>query len=217
MTSFLFYFILIAGSYLIGSIPFGFLIGKCFGKDIRTLGSCNIGATNVTRCVGPTAGKVCFFLDAAKGFVPVFIANLLLHQHPEWDPTNAAPLFALAATTLGHMFTCFLKCRGGKGVSTAAGGVLALAPIALIAGLVVWVIVFLKWRYVSLASIIAAAMTPFFATILQLVKVDPWNPVVLTALYILALAAILKHTSNVKRLLNGTENRFSKPARTKEK
>ena len=149
-------------AYFIGAIPFGFLIGKLHGIDIRKVGSGNIGATNVTRSVGKTAGKLCFFLDFLKGILPVYLAGLLCPGEP------VVALAAGAATIAGHMFPVYLEFKGGKGVSTAAGVALALAPYPLLIAFVSWVIVFLVWRYVSLASIVAAVVLPCTAILLAL-------------------------------------------------
>ena len=121
-------------AYFIGAIPFGFLIGKLHGIDIRKVGSGNIGATNVTRSVGKTAGKLCFFLDFLKGILPVYLAGLLCPGEP------VVALAAGAATIAGHMFPVYLEFKGGKGVSTAAGVALALAPYPLLIAFVSWVI-----------------------------------------------------------------------------
>ena len=120
-------------AYFIGAIPFGFLIGKLHGIDIRKVGSGNIGATNVTRSVGKAAGKLCFFLDFLKGILPVYLAGLLCPGEP------VVALAAGAATIAGHMFPVYLEFKGGKGVSTAAGVALALAPYPLLIAFVSWV------------------------------------------------------------------------------
>jgi glycerol-3-phosphate acyltransferase PlsY len=206
-------------SYLIGSIPFGFLIGKICGKDIRKLGSCNIGATNVTRTVGKFAGRVCFILDFLKGFAPVFVVSLLVNKKVIDDYYQLPQIIAALGAVIGHMFTIFLKFKGGKGVSTSAGTLLAMAPLAFLISGVVWVVVFLVGRYVSLASIAAAAVLPVSATLLSILEVYPTPWVIVIFLYLLAILAILRHTSNIRRLLNGTESRFDKKKKseTKEK
>ena len=197
----------VAGAYLIGAIPFGLLIGKIYGIDIRKVGSGNIGATNVTRAVGKTAGKVCFFLDFLKGALPVLAAQLI-YPGVYW-----LPLVCGAAAIIGHIFPVYLKFRGGKGVSTAAGVALALAPYPLVCAAAVWVLSFFIWRYVSLASILAAVTLPLFAWFFISLEwgtgtARSW----LTFGFLVAAAAItvLRHTENIKRLLNGTESRFVK-------
>lgn len=204
--------LVVLGAYLLGSIPWGFIIGKVNGVDVRKVGSNNIGATNVTRCVGKKAGKLCFVLDFLKGVIPVAGAQYIFRNATVF-PMEYVVIAALFATVLGHMFPVFLKFKGGKGVSTAAGAVMALTPYALLAALLVWVVVFLASRYVSLASIAAAAVLPIVAWVFYLV--DFGNELarskeVLIFLTIVSLLAILRHHANIVRLLNGTENRFGK-------
>ena len=137
-------FTIIIGSYLLGSIPFGLLIGKMNGIDIRKVGSCNIGATNVTRTVGKWWGKLCFFRDLLKGFIPVLIASLIVSKNAELK--SFVPLLAGAASMVGHMFSIYLKFTGGKGVATGGGIILGLAPITFAAALLGWARVFLTSR-----------------------------------------------------------------------
>ena len=160
------FILLPVAAYLIGAIPFGFLIGKLNGVDIRKVGSGNIGATNVTRSVGKTAGKICFGCDFLKGLLPVLLTGLFLPQYP-WL-TLAVGL----ATLLGHIFPVYLKFKGGKGVATAAGVAMAMAPWPLLIGLAVWAGTFLATRYVSLASIVAAAVVPVLAVIFRFDQLD---------------------------------------------
>ena len=202
------YFVVFAASYLIGSVPFGFLIGKCFGKDIRTEGSGNIGATNVTRVIGKWWGRLCFLLDFLKGFGPVFAASCTFST-PETPAPGLLLLTAGAATILGHMFPVWLKFKGGKGISTAAGVALALAGWALLIAGLVWVTVFLISRYVSMASIFAALVLPLAATALSL-WYKPVDLSILIFFYVIAAVAIWKHRSNIARLRNGTELRFER-------
>ena len=200
------YFIVPAASYLIGAIPFGYLIGRLHGIDIRTVGSGNIGATNVTRTVGKIQGKICFFLDFFKGALPVALVNSVFTQ----DTANLALAAGLAAI-LGHIFPIYLKFRGGKGVATAAGVALALAPYPLLCALLVWLATFLTTRYVSLASIVAAAALPVAAALffgLGIPTPFPLGASTLIFFTLIALLAILRHVANIKRLLNGTESRF---------
>ena len=207
---------LVLGAYLLGSIPWGFLIGKMYGVDVRKEGSKNIGATNVTRCVGKKAGKLCFALDFLKGLLPVLAAQYLFAEKlidmPE-SQTVYVVIATLFATVLGHMFPIFLKFRGGKGVSTAAGAIIALNWIALAVALAVWVVVFLASRYVALASIAAAAVLPIMAWVLYLLDYGTAlarSPEVLIFLTVISLLTIIRHHSNIQRLLQGTENRFGK-------
>ena len=199
-------------SYLIGSIPWGYLIGKGHGVDIRKLGSKNIGATNVTRVIGKWNGKLCFALDFLKGFIPVLVVTVLREKCVIPDNYQIIQMVAALATVLGHMFPVFLWFRGGKGVSTTAGAILALAPYSFAVAGIVWVVMYLLSRYVSLASITAAAVMPICATLINWLKPElyPRSAWVLGFLYFLSVMAILKHSSNIKRLLNGTENKFEK-------
>ncbi len=199
-------------SYLIGSIPFGFVIGKCHGIDIRTVGSGNIGATNVTRSIGPWWGKLCFLLDFVKGVIPTLLTLVLVKNGTLSDTINLLPSVATLTVVLGHIYPVYLKFKGGKGIATAAGAIFPLCPLAVIIGLITWVILFLTTRYVSVASIAAAAILPISAVVLYVFKLpfapDSLPPVIL--FIVIGILAILKHTSNIKRLLNGTENRFTK-------
>lgn len=202
-------------SYLTGSIPFGFIIGKCHGVDIRKEGSGNIGATNVTRVIGPWWGKLCFLLDFLKGLLSAGAVILLIGSGALNDPADILPVAAALAVVLGHIYPVYLKFKGGKGISTAAGAVFPLCPVAVLVALTVWVVLFLTTRYVSVASIAAAAVLPVTAVIFYLFKLPGATdslPVVILFVLLGALA-ILKHISNIKRLLNGTENRFSKGGR----
>ncbi len=207
--SILTYLAIFLGSYLCGSLPWGLWIGFIYGKDVRKEGSGNIGATNVTRVVGAKAGKVCFALDALKGLIPVLTVSALI-KFEVIEPLAFALALATVSPVIGHMFSIFLKFSGGKGVSTAAGGILGLAPLSCLAGLIVWVVVFKTSRYVSLASIIAAFIVPIVATILSICQIHYLEVPSLVLLYVLCALAIVRHHSNIKRLLNGTENRFAK-------
>ena len=194
-------------SYLAGAIPCGLLIGFYNGVDIRKVGSGNIGATNVTRSVSPLAGKLCFFCDFVKGMLPVLLVQAFIPGNP-----LAAIICGLAAI-LGHMFPVYLKFKGGKGISTAAGVAIALAPLPLLTALAIWGAVFYISRYVSLASIIAAVMLPVSAIIYALLKVGgsvATSRQTIIFFCVIAVLAVVKHTSNIKRLLNGTESRFEK-------
>ena len=188
-------------AYLCGSVPWGFIIGKVCGVDVRTVGSKNIGATNVTRCVGKRAGQLCFALDFIKGLLPVLLAQRVVHN-------EKVLLIVVVAAVVGHMFPVFLNFKGGKGVSTAAGAIAALAPVSLVAALTVWVVVFLVSRYVSLASISAAAVLATVSWVQVLTSTLSWPKAAL--LTFVAALAIFRHRENIARLMNGTENRFGK-------
>ena len=196
-----------AVSYLIGAIPCGLLIGFAKGIDIRKVGSGNIGATNVTRAVSPIAGKICFFCDFLKGMLPTLTVQFVIKGAP-----LAAIICGLAAV-LGHIFPIYLKFKGGKGISTAAGVAIALAPLPLLTALAIWGAVFFISRYVSLASIIAAIMLPISAAAFAFFKIGSKVAVsrdTLIFFVVIAVLAVVKHISNIKRLINGTENRFEK-------
>ena len=197
-------------AFLLGGIPFGLLIGKHYGIDIRTVGSCNVGATNVTRCVGKGAGICCFVCDFLKGALPVAAAMY-------FSPLAWVHIAAFAAAVAGHMFPVYLKFKGGKGVATAGGGAFALAPLPLLAALLIWYLVFRISRYVSLASIVAAIALPLGALVLR-VCFDPvschWllrsQTITVIAFAVIGALTVYRHRSNITRLLNGTESRFEK-------
>jgi len=193
-------------SYLLGSIPFGFLLVRIFRKeDIRSKGSGNIGATNVIRSGAKGLGALTFLLDVCKGYAAVLLAEYMAAQFGVLHE-NAVALAAICAI-LGHIYTVWLRFKGGKGVATAFGVFLALAPWAALASLGIFVLVFAVSRYVSLASILGAAAFPAFALLLRHPNYGVW----FTAVTLLApLIVIAKHHENIGRLLHGTEYRFGK-------
>jgi len=188
--------------YLLGSIPTGFLVARARGVDIRTLGSGNIGATNAFRVLGKGLGIFVLLMDALKGFVAVLIGAYLISQLLPGAELNNLRITAGIAAILGHNFTCWLHFKGGKGIATSAGVLLALVPWALAIILSIFIILFLTTRYVSVGSI-AAAFTLPFAT--WFTTRDTGLTVVTGAMGALA---VLKHRKNIQRLLNGTENRI---------
>lgn len=186
--------------YLIGSIPFGFLIAKAKGVDIRTVGSGNIGATNVLRTFGKKFGIPCFLLDFLKGLLPVLITIQLTDN-------EYAPICAVAGTVLGHVFTIFLKFKGGKGVATTAGALTGLAPLAVLAGMAIWFIILKLTGYVSLGSIIAAIVLPI------MIWFDLFGEVSVERKYFFIVMGILvawRHRTNIQRLIKGEESSFKK-------
>ncbi len=190
----------IAGSFLVafflGSIPTGYLMVKAIkGEDIRKTGSGNIGATNVGRALGKKWFALVLLLDALKGFLPTGAALLLFGIYPG--------IAAFCGAFLGHIFTPWLGFKGGKGVATGLGAFLALDPLAMAVGIAVWLIVFLIGRYVSLASVIAAVSVFLFITFAQ------GNLPLSILSGAVAIAVWFTHRSNMKRLLEGTENRVS--------
>lgn len=194
---------LLLAAYLLGSIPFGLLLAKLFGAaDVRKSGSGNIGAANVTRVVGPLAGILTLTLDAAKGAAGVLLAARYAEESATW--MMLAGLTALA----GHCFPVWLKFKGGKGVATALGVFLALCLPAAVAALIVFLIVVVSWRYVSLGSIAAAAAMPLLMYCLWAPHHAP--PLVITFGSLAAAALIVyKHDANIQRLVQGEEPKFS--------
>jgi glycerol-3-phosphate acyltransferase PlsY len=195
-------------SYLLGSVPSGYLVAKSQGIDIRQHGSGNIGATNVLRVMGKKWGYPVFACDVLKGFLAVKLAGALAAAG-HLDAVLGAVLGAIACI-LGHNYTVWLKFKGGKGIATSAGVLLGLFPLTVIlAVLIIWLVVFFVGRYVSLASICAAVSLPV-AVFLLVTRSGTdfwilfWFSVVIGAL------AVWRHRSNLARLANGTESRFTR-------
>lgn len=207
------------GSFFSGSIPCGVLIGRARGVDIRAHGSGNVGATNVWRVLGRPWGLLCFTLDVAKGAVPVAlagsIAGLLGTPTQSMSPTDQALWLAVAAAAiLGHVFCPWTGFRGGKGVATACGALLAMWPLMtlpVVVALALWAIVAKVSRYVSLASILAALALPLAVLGRALANHAPVESAWPTLAMTLALAALViyMHKGNISRLRQGTENRIS--------
>jgi glycerol-3-phosphate acyltransferase PlsY len=199
--------IIVAAAYLLGSIPTGYLLVRFFRKqDIRTVGSGNIGATNVIRSGGWGLGAATFLLDVLKGSAAVFLVGdqLGFLLVPSAPVRNMQALAALCAV-LGHIFPVWLRFRGGKGVATGFGVFLVAAPLAALAALAVFGLVLLLTRYVSLASIVGAASFPIFAWF----TVQGERSAFFIAVQIaVALVIIAKHTPNINRLRRGTESRL---------
>jgi len=197
---------IIAAAYLLGSIPTGYLLMRFVRKqDIRTLGSGNIGATNVLRSGAKGLGAATFLFDVLKGALAVIVgARLSTVGFPPIPLHNAEALAALCAV-LGHMFPIWLSLKGGKGVATAFGVFLVLVPYAALGALALFVVVFALGRYVSLASILGAAAFPLFAWLIY-----PWarNYLILSIICIVAGLVLVKHQQNIQRLIAGTEYRF---------
>jgi acyl phosphate:glycerol-3-phosphate acyltransferase len=196
-------FDLILFAYLIGSIPFGLLISKAKGQDIRKLGSGNIGATNVLRCLGKPLGIACFALDVLKGFLPAFVFPMFGNLHADFPGIGI--LFG-AAAILGHNFPVFLKFKGGKGVATSAGVLIGVAPLAVVIGLATWAIVFKLSGYVSLGSIVAALVVVLTGWI----RVGHYGVITASALTLLGGLTVWRHRTNIQRLREGTENKFQR-------
>jgi glycerol-3-phosphate acyltransferase PlsY len=189
--------LIVAGAYLIGSIPFGVVLVRVFrGEDIRHQGSGNIGASNVWRTYGRTLGVPVALLDVAKGFVPTLLG---LKLGGEW-----VGVLAGGAAMLGHARPIWLGfTKGGKMVATGGGVALALAPLAAVISVVVWIATFVLFRYASLASLVTAAALPLLCLVLG----EPWATMLFTAAA--GAAVFTLHRQNIGRLLHGTEPRFS--------
>jgi len=206
---FIFYAVAAIAAYLLGSIPFGYLLVRFFRKeDIRQKGSGNIGATNVMRSGSKGLGAVTFLLDVLKGYCAVWLCGAYaLHAGVRWNVRANAIALAALCVVLGHILTVWLGFKGGKGVATAFGVFIALAPWAALAGLGVFVLVFAASRYVSLGSIVAAVSFPVFA---MLLPHSPRSPLENAVLVVIPIIVILKHHQNIGRLTSGTEYRFGK-------
>ena len=191
--------LLVLAAYLLGAIPNGLLLARLKGVDLQKVGSGNIGATNVFRCVGKGWGVLAFVLDAVKGFVPAFFFPRLLESAPPW-----LSLACGVAAVAGHNWPVWLKFKGGKGVSTSAGMLLGIAPAAVGIGFAVFALAVALTRWVSLGSILAAVAVP--AAYLWMNGAD--NRLLAGALVLMGALVIVKHRANVKRLLNGTEPRI---------
>ncbi len=211
--------IIIVQSYLIGSIPNALIIGKrFFGIDVRTVGSGNMGSTNVSRTLGWKAGLAVQLLDIAKGLLAVllvayfFDSEMPFVNYTPFEDETVVGLIAGISAVLGHMWSVFAGFKGGKGMNTSLGMLLAVAPVEVAVGLGIFLVIFFASGYVSLGSIAAAVIIPstmaFRYNVLG-VSIQGYHTLVF---FLIALSTIViyAHRSNVKRLLAGTENRFSK-------
>lgn len=203
------YILVALAAYLLGSIPTGYLVVRAKGMDIRTVGSGNIGATNVFRTLGKPAGIFVLLMDALKGWVAVRVMSVwIVRTLVPGDSVGGTYLWAAIVAgvfaVLGHNYTCWLRFKGGKGIATSAGVLVALVPWALLIILAVWIVLFLTTRYVSAGSIAAGVVLPFatwFTT---------GHDVVLTTVTgAMSVLAIYKHKGNIQRLLAGTEGRIN--------
>lgn len=192
--------LLVLAGYLMGSIPNGLLLARLKGVDLQKVGSGNIGATNVYRCVGKSWGVAAFVLDAVKGFVPAFVFPRLMESAPPW-----LGLACGVAAVAGHNWPVWLGFKGGKGVSTSAGMLLGIAPAAAGIGFAVFAITVLITHFVSLGSILAAIAVP--TAYLGLYGTD--NHLLAGALIVMGLLVIFTHRANIGRLLKGTEPRIT--------
>ena len=198
--------VIAAAAYLLGSIPMGYLLVRIFRhEDIRSVGSGNIGATNVLRAGGKGLAAATFLLDVLKGSASVWLGGLLGALLMPDVPLRTAQAIAALFAVLGHMFTCWLRFRGGKGVATGFGVFLVASPLAALAAIGVFALVFAISRIVSISSIVGAASFPVFAWFLV---TGPRPPVFFVVQCAVALLIIAKHHENIRRLLDGTESRF---------
>jgi glycerol-3-phosphate acyltransferase PlsY len=197
MTRYLILLLAATAAYLVGSIPFGLLLGRANGIDIRKHGSGNIGATNVTRVLGRDWGICCFLLDFSKGLVPVLTAQWLT------DASSLVPIVTAGAAVSGHIWPLYLRFKGGKGVASSIGALLALAFWQVMIAAVGWYVIFKLTRYVSVASMAAALLLPISTVAVRT------PPAAVLLLSVIALIVLVRHRENVIRLLEGRENRFS--------
>jgi len=211
--TYVFFAVAIVAAYLLGAVPFAFLLAWAHGKDLRTIGSGNIGATNLARALGRKWGYFCFVLDVLKGLVPVAVTGVVI------GPADSPLFLSLwlvvgSAAILGHVFPVYLRFKGGKGVATSFGVALGLWPyftVCAVIALTVWVAVVLTWRYVSLASICAALVFPVSLG-LGILAVPAWDGAQLWPLVIAAVAipilVIVRHRENIRRLAAGSESKI---------
>lgn len=200
----------LVGSYLLGSIPFGYVASRMAGVDIRNFGSGNIGATNVLRVLGKGYGYPVFILDFLKGLAAVRVSMAIAARvAPEWGAAELFGVLAAVASVIGHSFPPWLGFKGGKGVATSAGALFALMPLAMLFGIAIWAFVFWTTKYVSLASVATAAALPAIIFLMR-----PHGEMSARLLFYcsLCLAAVIiwRHRSNLSRLVHGTEPRFGK-------
>lgn len=207
--------LLLIGAYLLGSVPFGLIIARAHGKDLRAIGSGNIGATNVSRALGRKWAYVCFVLDVLKGAVPMLVANnVLIAGEEKSSMLMLMWILVGCASVLGHIFPLYLRFKGGKGVATSLGVGLGLWPYYTIAGIVafvVWAVCVLIWRYVSLGSIVAGLSFPVTAIIVIGIT-EKWNfenliPIVVMA-FAIPVLLVVRHKDNIKRIMAGTEHKI---------
>ncbi|MCX6826338.1 MAG: glycerol-3-phosphate 1-O-acyltransferase PlsY [candidate division Zixibacteria bacterium] len=193
--------------YLLGAIPFGLLISRLFGiRDIRMVGSGNIGATNVWRMAGATPALLVFMADIGKGIAAVWLASAIASNS---DITEYLKLASGLAAVLGHIFPIYLRFKGGKGVNTALGVMITLLPLETIVALMVFILTVAISRYISLGSILASMA--FFVIIIveKIILVKYIHPIYIPTSLLLMILIIFTHRSNIIRLLQGNENRFS--------
>jgi glycerol-3-phosphate acyltransferase PlsY len=192
-------------SYFMGAVPSGYLIARARGVDIRRVGSRNIGATNVFRSLGKPWGVLTFIADALKGFIPAVLFPVAARGLFGGEAGSGLAILCAMFAIAGHNWPVYLGFKGGKGVATSAGGLLGIAPAAVGIGLVIWTAVFLLSRYVSVASLAVAAAIPVLGWLFY-AREGRLLPAVLT---LLGVVIILRHHGNIRRLIQGTEHRFT--------
>jgi len=201
--------VVVVGSYLLGSIPFGFLIGRIAGVDIRGTGSGNVGATNVVRVLGKRYGYPVFVLDFLKGFGAVKISLLLATgPPPDWNSPEIFGIIAAVSSVVGHSYPPWLMFKGGKGVATSAGALFALTAVGGLIGLAIWIVIFSLTRYVSVASVTAALLLPI--VILVISRHKEGAKAIFYFSVCAAAVVIWRHRSNLSRLIRGSEPRFTR-------
>jgi glycerol-3-phosphate acyltransferase PlsY len=198
-------------SYLLGSIPAGYVVGRMAGIDIRKAGSGNIGATNVTRVLGKRYGYPVFAVDFVKGLAAVILSILIAkHTQPSWS--SSPDLFGITgavSSVIGHSFPVWLRFKGGKGVATSAGALFGLMPLAALVGALIWFVTFKLTRYVSVASITAAVALPIIIFVMTSLNQTHRKGLFYSSIC-LAAVVVLRHRSNLGGLMRGTEPRFQK-------
>jgi len=200
--------LLVIGSYLLGSIPTGVVLAALMGKqDIRTAGSGNIGATNATRLLGKKFGACTFLGDMLKGFVPALAAGMLIANNGTAEQVHVIAAACGLAAFLGHLYPIYLRFKGGKGVATACGVMLALEPISVPGLLIIFLIVAAISRFVSLASLTSAFTLPLLLLAINSMM-RPVAPAVILLGFLMAGLVFIKHRANIQRLMQGTENRI---------
>jgi acyl phosphate:glycerol-3-phosphate acyltransferase len=202
--------VVVIASYLLGSIPFGYLAGRIAGIDIRTQGSGNVGATNVIRTLGKGYGYPVFAFDFLKGFGAVKMSIwIAARMQSEWNPPEMFGIVAAISSVIGHSFPVWLRFKGGKGVATSAGALMGLAPVAALVGVAIWTLTFWLTRYVSVASIAAAAALPVVILVTTNLS-RTTGKLLFYSSVCLAAVVIWRHRSNLSRLIRGTEPRFNR-------
>lgn len=202
------YIITAIAAYFLGSIPTGYLVGRAKGVDLRSVGSGNIGATNAFRILGKGPGAFVLIVDGLKGWVAVAWAGVLvyklMHGGTESDTktTDYLRIVGGVCAILGHNYTCWLKFKGGKGIATSAGVMAGLMPIGFVVALVTWIVVCVLTKYVSAASIAAAAVLPFATW------AGGYSGLLIGIATFMGALAIYKHKANIERLRKGTENKI---------